>query len=96
MNVIDHGMNVQRAVAAGRVHHQWKPRALSYEKNTLPRDVVRNLQARGWKAVQGVFGGIPRWGRAQGLRVKHPERPGQERVFYGAPDPRGTGAAVGL
>jgi gamma-glutamyltranspeptidase/glutathione hydrolase len=96
MNVIDHGMNVQRAVAAGRVHHQWKPRALSYEKNTLPRDVVRNLQARGWKAVQGVFGGIPRWGRAQGLRVKHPERPGQERVFYGASDPRGTGAAVGL
>ncbi|MFB6249564.1 MAG: gamma-glutamyltransferase [Salinibacter sp.] len=96
MNVIDHGMNIERAVAAGRVHHQWKPRVLSYEKNTLPQDVVWNLRARGWPVTMGVFGGIPRWGRAQGLRVKHPSRPGQARVFFGGSDPRGTGAAVGF
>ena len=96
MNVIDHGMNIERAVAAGRIHHQWKPRALSYEKNTLPHDVVWNLRARGWPVTMGVFGGIPRWGRAQGLRVKHPKRPGPTRVFFGGSDPRGTGAAVGF
>jgi gamma-glutamyltranspeptidase/glutathione hydrolase len=96
MNVIDHGMDIERAVAAGRVHHQWKPRVLSYEENTLPKDVVWNLRARGWPVTMGVYGGIPRWGRAQGLRIKHPDRPDQARVFFGGSDPRGTGAAVGF
>ena len=96
MNVIDHGMDIEQAVAAGRIHHQWKPRALSYEKNALPRDVVWNLRARGWPVTMGVFGGIPQWGRAQGLRVKHPGPPRPDRVFFGGSDPRGTGAAVGL
>jgi len=95
-NVIDHGMDIQQAIAAGRIHHQWKPRALSYEKNALPHDVVWNLRARGWPVTMGVFGGIPQWGRAQGLRIKHPKRPGQARTFYGSSDPRGTGAAVGF
>ena len=96
MNMIDHGMDVEQAVSAGRVHHQWKPRHLSYEEHVLPRDVRRNLRARGWDVEEGVYGGIPRWGRAQGLHVEHPDRPGQERVFYGGSDPRGTGAAVGF
>jgi gamma-glutamyltranspeptidase/glutathione hydrolase len=96
MNVIDHGMNVEQAVAAGRIHHQWKPRHLSYERHALPKDVVWNLRARGWTVREGVFGGIPRWGRAQGLRVKYPDGPGPSPVFYGGSDPRGTGAAVGL
>jgi len=98
MNVIDHGMDIERAVAAGRIHHQWKPRMMSYERNTLPHDVVWNLRARGWTMSEGVFGGIPRWGRAQGLRVKYPDdrRAQPSRVFYGGSDPRGTGAAVGF
>ena len=97
MNVIDHGMDIERAVAAGRVHHQWKPRVLSYEENTLPKDVVWNLRARGWPVTMGVFGGIPRWGRAQGIHVKHPaDRPAVKREFYGGADPRSEGAAVGF
>jgi gamma-glutamyltranspeptidase/glutathione hydrolase len=105
INVIDHGMDIQQAIAAQRVHHQWKPRVLSYEKNALPRDVVWNLRARGWPVTMGVFGGIPQWGRAQGLRVKHADGSrhqaadggrNQARVFYGSSDPRGTGAAVGF
>ena len=96
MNVIDHGMDIERAVTAGRVHHQWKPRVLSYEENTLPQDVVWNLRARGWPVTMGVFGGLPRWGRAQGLRIRHPNRPDQARAFFGGSDPRGTGAAVGF
>ncbi len=97
MNVIDHGMDIERAISAGRIHHQWKPRILSYEKNTLPQDVTWNLRARGWPVEMGVFGGIPRWGRAQGLRIKHPADPqGPSVTFHGSSDPRGTGAAVGL
>jgi len=95
-NVIDHGMDIQQAIAAGRIHHQWKPRALSYEKNALPQDVRWNLRARGWPVQMGVFGGIPQWGRAQGLRIKHPNRPDQTYTFRGSSDPRGTGAAVGF
>jgi gamma-glutamyltranspeptidase/glutathione hydrolase len=97
MNVIDHDMDVEQAIAAGRIHHQWKPRALSYEEYALSADAIWNLRARGWDVTEGVFGGIPRWGRAQGLRVKHPtDRSGPARVFFGASDPRGTGAAVGF
>ena len=94
MNVIDHGMNVEQAVTARRIHHQWKPRHLSYERYGLSKDAVRNLEDRGWSVVEGVFGGIPQWGRAQGLRVKHPSD--HERVFYGGSDPRADGAAVGF
>ena len=96
MNVIDHGMNIEQAIAAGRIHHQWKPRQMSYETHALSKDAIWNLRARGWTVVEGVFGGITPWGRAQGIRVKHPDRPDQARSFFGAPDPRGTGAAVGL
>ena len=94
MNVIDHGMDVEEAVTAGRVHHQWKPRTLSYEEYALSKDAIRNLEARGWPVTKGVFGSYVRWGRAQGLRVKHPAD--TARVFYGGSDPRGTGAAVGF
>ncbi len=97
MNVIDHGMTIEQAIAAGRVHHQWKPHALSYEEFALSRDAIRNLKARGWPVTKGVFGAYLQWGRAQGLRADYPEdRSGRAPVFYGASDPRGTGAAIGL
>jgi gamma-glutamyltranspeptidase/glutathione hydrolase len=97
MNVIDHGMDIEEAVTAGRVHHQWKPAQISYEEYALSRDAVRNLEARGWPVSRGVFGSYVRWGRAQGIHVKHPtDRPGVTREFYGGADPRSEGAAVGF
>ncbi|MFP4227738.1 MAG: gamma-glutamyltransferase [Salinivenus sp.] len=94
LNMIDHGMDVEQAVTAGRIHHQWKPRHLSYEEYALSDDAIWNLRARGWDVEEGVFGGIPRWGRAQGLHVQHPTD--STRVFYGGSDPRADGAAVGF
>jgi gamma-glutamyltranspeptidase/glutathione hydrolase len=97
MNVIDHGMDIEQAVTAGRIHHQWKPRHISYEEFALSKDAIWNLRARGWDVVKGVFGGYTRWGRAQGIRAKYPDdRPGQAPVFYGGADPRSEGAAVGF
>jgi len=97
MNVIDHEMDIEQAVTAGRIHHQWKPRHVSYEEFALSVDAIQNLETRGWDVVEGVFGGIPRWGRAQGLRVRYPtDRPDQKRIFYGGSDPRADGAAVGF
>jgi gamma-glutamyltranspeptidase/glutathione hydrolase len=97
LNVIDHGMDVEQAVTAGRVHHQWRPEALSYEEFALSRDAVANLRERGWTVTKGVFGDIYRWGRANAIRVRRPsDRPDVPRVFYGASDPRRDGVAEGL
>jgi len=96
MNVIDHGMTIDRAITARRVHHQWKPREMSYETHALSKDAIWNLRARGWTVTKGVFGGITPWGRAQGIRVKYPDGPDRQEAFFGAHDPRGDGAAVGF
>ncbi len=42
LNVIDHGMNAQEAVDAGRIHHQWLPDSLRYERYGLSPD-TRNI-----------------------------------------------------
>jgi len=104
LNVIDYGMNIQQAVAAPRVHHQWLPDVLRFEQMGLPRDVVRNLEARGWEVEEGG-----RWGAADGIIVEHDpteervEPSGLERIkgkstgriLFGGADPRGEDAAVG-
>jgi gamma-glutamyltranspeptidase/glutathione hydrolase len=47
LNVIDFGMNVQDAVDAPRVHHQWLPDKLSLERGISP-DTVALLRSRGY------------------------------------------------
>ena len=46
LNVIDFGMNIQDAVDAPRIHHQWMPDRLSFEKGISP-DTLALLRARG-------------------------------------------------
>ena len=45
LNVIDFGMNVQDAVDAPRIHHQWKPDRISIERIISP-DTVALLKAQ--------------------------------------------------
>ncbi len=87
MNVVDHRMNIQEAVNAGRVHHQWLPDVLEYEPLALPADVRRNLLDRGW----GLEEDGP-WGRADGITVHHLEA---GVLYRGGADPRGEDVAVG-
>ena len=47
LNVIDFGMNVQDAIDAPRVHHQWQPDKLSLERGISP-DTVAILKSRGY------------------------------------------------
>lgn len=62
LNVIDHGMNVQEAVDAPRIHHQWRPDVIYAEPYALSADTVRVLEARGhkvtvqrpWSAVEAI------------------------------------------
>lgn len=47
INVIDHQMNAQEAVDAGRFHHQWFPDRIQYERQKFSPDSLRLLQQRG-------------------------------------------------
>ena len=47
LNVLDFGMNVQDAIDAPRVHHQWQPDKLSLERAISP-DTVALLKSRGY------------------------------------------------
>lgn len=44
LNVVDHGMNAQEAVEAGRIHHQWLPDVVRYERNGLSPDTLDILR----------------------------------------------------
>jgi len=85
LNVIDFGMNIQEAVDAPRVHHQWYPDEVYYEKRGLPLDVIENLKKRGHKLVErhGFQGEV------QAILID------ENGIKYGAADPRGYGFAMG-
>jgi len=47
MNVVDHGMNIQRAVSSPRFHHQWMPDAIRWEPFGLGADLRKAMEAKG-------------------------------------------------
>jgi gamma-glutamyltranspeptidase/glutathione hydrolase len=67
LNLIDHGMNIQEAIDAPRIHHQWLPDVVRYEKFGLSPDVMRALEARGHKLVPPDEAG--RIGMAHGIAI---------------------------
>ena len=105
LNVIDHGMDIQEAVAAPRVHHQWLPDVLYVERHALAADVTVALRQRGW-AVDESSG---YWSRVDAIRVRYGgteatiDPSGLDtitavdagRVLTGGADPRGQDAAAG-
>jgi gamma-glutamyltranspeptidase / glutathione hydrolase len=61
LNVLDFGMNMQEAVDAPRIHHQWMPDTLSIERAASP-DTIELLRQRGHNirlvSQQGEVAGI--------------------------------------
>lgn len=47
LNVVDHDMNIAEAVEAPRIHHQWLPEKIYFEKNSINNDTREALQRRG-------------------------------------------------
>ncbi|MCC6390283.1 MAG: gamma-glutamyltransferase [Bryobacterales bacterium] len=85
LNLIDHGMNIQEAIDAPRIHHQWLPDIVRCERHALAKDVLHALEAKGHKfapepAVIGQVHGIAV--DANGVRL-------------GGADSRGSGKAAG-
>jgi gamma-glutamyltranspeptidase/glutathione hydrolase len=85
-NVIDRGMNLQEAIDAPRIHHQWMPDEVAYEPLGLSDDTRRALEARGHH-----FAKKPQhMSDAQGIMIE--EKTGMR---LGASDARRDGAAIG-
>jgi gamma-glutamyltranspeptidase/glutathione hydrolase len=47
INVVDHGMGLQEAVDAPRIHHQWRPEELVAEEGSLREETAGRLRAKG-------------------------------------------------
>jgi gamma-glutamyltranspeptidase/glutathione hydrolase len=85
-NVIDFDMNIQQAIDAPRIHHQWLPDHIVYEPYGVSADTFRTLERLGHKLVDK-----PRYmGDAHGIMIE--EKTG---VRLGASDPRNDGAPAG-
>jgi gamma-glutamyltranspeptidase / glutathione hydrolase len=101
VNVIDHGMTLQEAVDAPRIHQQWLPDTVAGEPYAFSADTAQALTKMGYKVVD-----LEPWGAgnaaeaigiapadlkaAQALGFPRPAR------FYGASDsraPAGSAAA---
>jgi gamma-glutamyltranspeptidase/glutathione hydrolase len=85
-NIIDYRMNIQQAIDAPRIHHQWLPDKILFEPYGLSDDTQKALLARGHKLGMG-----PYLGDCEGIMIE--EKTGMR---LGATDPRGSdGLAVG-
>lgn len=86
LNVIDHGMNIAKAIEAGRIHHRWLPDYTRIEEFGFSPDTVRLYKGYGHDVRR--VGGM---GSAMG--VYHDL---ENDVYLGAADSRAPdGAAVG-
>ncbi len=83
LNVVDHGMPAMAAVEAPRVHHQWMPDELTFERNGLSADTLALLQARGHTVKERVSyeGGYQ--GDAETILIDP-----ATKLRHGAADPR--------
>jgi gamma-glutamyltranspeptidase/glutathione hydrolase len=84
-NVIDHDMDIQAAIDAPRIHHQWLPDELLFEPFGMSPDTVAILLSRGHKAAQTP----EKIAAATGVMVD------EKGVRLGAIDVRSDGLAVG-
>jgi gamma-glutamyltranspeptidase/glutathione hydrolase len=85
INVIDHDMNIQQAIDAPRIHHQWIPDEIAFEPYGLSPDTMEIMKKYGHKfAARPVY-----IASATGIML------GTDGVRYGAIDSRSDGAAIG-
>jgi len=84
INVLDYGMAPQEAVDAPRIHHQWLPDEVAYERGGLTPDAITALSGMDYKLVEQRP-----WGAVELIEAANSQ-------LYGASDHRRpAGAAVG-
>ncbi len=85
MNVVDHGMTIQEAVDAPRVHHQWFPDNLRIESRGVSIDVLDALKTLGHNVSA-------RGRQGDGHSIMVDQKTGYR---LGGPDSRSNGSAFG-
>ncbi|MER8471298.1 gamma-glutamyltransferase [Mesorhizobium sp. M0991] len=96
VNVVDHGMNIQEAIDAPRIHHQWLPDTVYIEPFGLSPDTEKLLTGMGYRLDLADT----TWGQAAGILVggkslAEIEKGGGAR-YNGAIDSRAaSGKAIG-
>jgi gamma-glutamyltranspeptidase/glutathione hydrolase len=95
INVIDFDMNIQQAIDAPRIHHQWLPDELLYEPFGLSADTQHELEGRGHKlTLRPEYKGYTRegyMGDVQSVMIEE-----KTAMRLGASDPRRSeGVPVG-
>jgi gamma-glutamyltranspeptidase/glutathione hydrolase len=86
LNVLEFGMNVRDAVELPRIHHQYLPNQIEYEKYGLSKDVKENLKKDG-----EIIGEKKNLGCVESILID------EAGIFWGAADPRGgSGLAKGI
>ncbi|PYE46855.1 gamma-glutamyltransferase 1 [Rhizobium sp. PP-F2F-G20b] len=99
LNVIDHGMTLQEAIDAPRLHHQWMPDTVAIEPFALSADTLKELQGMGHDV--GPDKNWPVWGQAAGILIggrtaAEADEGSKGARYYGAMDSRAaSGAARG-
>ncbi len=85
LNVLEHGMSMEEAVAAKRLHHQWYPDIISMESHALSDSVQDELIQMGHSFnTRGAIG------RVDAILVK------EDGTLEGAADPRGDDWSAGF
>lgn len=85
INVIDHDMDIQQAIDAPRIHHQWFPDEVVFEPYGMSPDTIQILKGYGHKFAEKPSN----IASATGIMI------GKDGVRLGAIDSRSDGAAIG-
>ncbi|MGB3863125.1 MAG: gamma-glutamyltransferase [Candidatus Aminicenantaceae bacterium] len=88
INFLDFKMDIQKAVDAARMDHEWMPDVLNVERKGIPDDVIHALRAMGHSL--GKSSRPWQQGDAHSIFIDP-----QTGLYYGAADRRSEGAAIG-
>jgi gamma-glutamyltranspeptidase/glutathione hydrolase len=79
-------MRIDRAIETMKIHHQWLPDQIVYEKDLMSPDTRDALENRGH-----ILRGVPRLGRLMGITYDS-----ENKVYIGASDSSSPdGGAIG-
>jgi len=90
MNCIDFNMNIQEAVDVPRIHHQWMPDKIYFEKFAINKDTMENLVKMGYD-FSDISERIKTIGLVHGIMIDQ-----NNKIIYGASDSRANGSAEGF
>ncbi len=86
LNVLEYKMPIEHAIEAMKIHHQWMPDRIVYEKDLMSPDTKNELNKMGHKTYE-----VKNLGRLMGILC-----PTNEKIYIGASDSSSPdGGAVG-